>query len=109
MHLNRLFIPVVLSVLSVNAIGKSLPPAKTNTSKTTTPKKPSKSAEKPAAKKPSGTPSTSKDQPIKPSEFDPNIKPSADFFDHVNDKWVKEHPIPSDKSQYGMFDKLDEQ
>ncbi len=43
------------------------------------------------------------------SEFSTTIKPSNDFYDYVNQKWIASNPIPSDKAAFGMFDKLDEQ
>lgn len=50
-----------------------------------------------------------KDVAINPSEFSTKIKPNQDFFEYINEKWIAENPIPSDKAAYGMFDKLDEQ
>jgi putative endopeptidase len=41
-----------------------------------------------------------------------SIRPGNDFFMHVNDAWIREHPIPADKSSYSTFsalsDKTDE-
>lgn len=98
MKLNNLLFPLSLTVLTLNASARYIPPASTNSVKTTTSRTVSKTA---AAK--------TKDVAINPLEFDAKIKPSQDFFDHVNDKWQQQHPIPSDKPSYDMFVKLDEE
>ncbi len=36
------------------------------------------------------------------------IKPGQDFFEYVNDGWLKNTPIPADKSNYGAFTILDD-
>lgn len=36
------------------------------------------------------------------------IKPGQDFFEYVNDGWLKSTPIPADKSNYGAFTILDD-
>ena len=38
--------------------------------------------------------------------MDTTAKPGADFFAYVNGGWVKNTPIPADKSRYGGFDIL---
>lgn len=35
-----------------------------------------------------------------------SIRPGDDFFTHVNDNWIRTHPIPADKSGYTTFDEL---
>lgn len=35
-----------------------------------------------------------------------SIRPGDDFFMHVNDHWIRTHPIPADKSAYTSFDEL---
>jgi len=36
------------------------------------------------------------------------IKPGVDFFEYANGTWMKNTPIPADKSRYGAFDILGE-
>ena len=40
--------------------------------------------------------------------FDASVRPQDDLFAYVNNTWVREHPIPDDKSRYGAFDRLRE-
>lgn len=47
-------------------------------------------------------------KPIDVSLLDNTIKPSDDFFEYVNAKWIKANPIPSTKSRWGAFNLLDE-
>lgn len=35
-----------------------------------------------------------------------SIRPGDDFYTHVNDAWLRTHPVPADKSAYGSFDEL---
>ncbi|MEQ1824404.1 MAG: M13 family metallopeptidase [Pirellula sp.] len=44
---------------------------------------------------------------IQLEHFDRSVAPEDDFFQHVNGKWLKETPIPSDQSNYGAFTILD--
>ncbi len=37
------------------------------------------------------------------------FKPGDNFYAYANTKWMKDNPIPDDKSRYGNFDVLDEQ
>jgi putative endopeptidase len=37
------------------------------------------------------------------SGFDPAVRPQDDLFKAVNGQWVKDTPIPADKSNYGTF------
>ena len=43
------------------------------------------------------------------STFDRAVRPQDDLFLHVNGTWLKNTPIPSDKSNYGSFTKLADQ
>ncbi|MBW4891955.1 M13 family metallopeptidase [Mucilaginibacter sp. HMF5004] len=43
---------------------------------------------------------------IDPANMDLSIKPGDDFFEYANGKWVKTHPIPSDKTRWGSFNIL---
>jgi len=45
---------------------------------------------------------------IKNSDLDFGIDPAKDFYNFVNNNWKNHHPIPSDKSRYGIFDILTE-
>ena len=38
--------------------------------------------------------------------MDTNIKPSEDFFKHVNGKWLDNNEIPDDRTRWGSFDEL---
>src|SRR5689334_23315886 len=40
--------------------------------------------------------------------MDRGVTPGDDFFDYANGTWLKNNPIPSDKSRYGMFNVLDD-
>lgn len=40
--------------------------------------------------------------------MDMNVKPGDDFFDYVNGNWIKNHPVPADKSRYDAFEELAE-
>ncbi len=86
MHLKYFFLPVILSAAVCNSHAAS------NTS---------------VANSKSSAPA--KDVAIKTAEFSSTIKASEDFYEYVNQKWSKANPIPSDKSNYGMFDVLNEQ
>jgi putative endopeptidase len=35
-----------------------------------------------------------------------SIRPGDDFYTYVNDAWLRDHPIPADKSYYGSFSEL---
>jgi len=37
-----------------------------------------------------------------------SVKPGVDFFEYANGTWMKNTPIPADKSRYGAFDILGE-
>jgi len=36
------------------------------------------------------------------TSIEKSIKPGDDFWTYANDKWVKAHPIPADRSSYGI-------
>ncbi|MDX1277505.1 M13 family metallopeptidase [Oceanihabitans sediminis] len=38
--------------------------------------------------------------------MDTNVKPSEDFFKHVNGKWLENNSIPDDRTRWGSFDEL---
>ncbi|MCI4590595.1 M13 family peptidase [Sphingobium sp. BYY-5] len=40
--------------------------------------------------------------------MDKSVKPGDDFYDYANGTWAKNTPIPSDKSNYGAFNTLDD-
>jgi len=40
--------------------------------------------------------------------MDPAVKPGDSFYQYANGSWAKSTPIPADKSNYGMFTKLDD-
>jgi putative endopeptidase len=42
------------------------------------------------------------------SNIDPAIRPQDDFFLNLNGKWLAKTEIPSDKSSWGSFEKLDD-
>lgn len=42
------------------------------------------------------------------SVVDSSFKPNDNFFLYVNNKWIKNNPIPDDMSRWGMFNILDE-
>jgi putative endopeptidase len=35
-----------------------------------------------------------------------SIRPGDDFYTHVNDAWLKDHPVPADKTYIGTFSQL---
>jgi putative endopeptidase len=42
------------------------------------------------------------------SNLDTTINPASNFYLYANGGWLKKHPMPSDYSRYGAFDKLQE-
>lgn len=40
--------------------------------------------------------------------MDRAVKPGDDFYEYANGAWAKATPIPSDRSNYGMFTRLDD-
>jgi putative endopeptidase len=45
---------------------------------------------------------------IDTNNFDKSVKPGDNFFDYSNGTWLKNNPIPPEKTRYGSFDILDE-
>lgn len=43
---------------------------------------------------------------IDKTQFDPTVRPQDDFYRHVNGTWLRNNPVPADKSNYGAFTKL---
>ncbi len=39
-------------------------------------------------------------------DMDLSVKPGDNFFQYANGGWLKQHPLPSDKSSHGTFDML---
>ena len=46
--------------------------------------------------------------PVDLSALDRQVRPQNDLYEYVNGTWLKETPIPADKSNYGSFIKLDD-
>ncbi len=42
------------------------------------------------------------------SNLDTSVKPVSNFYLYANGGWLKNHPMPSEYSRYGAFDKLQE-
>jgi putative endopeptidase len=42
-------------------------------------------------------------------EVSPELKPGNDFYRYVNEKWLKAHPIPDDKSRVAAFTVLNDE
>src|SRR5262245_51466648 len=40
---------------------------------------------------------------------DKSVVPGDDFFEYANGGWLKETPIPPDKSQYGIFTAMEDE
>ncbi len=43
---------------------------------------------------------------IDKTQFDPSVRAQDDFYRHVDGTWLKNHPVPAEKSNYGSFTKL---
>ena len=41
--------------------------------------------------------------------FDNGVNPGDDFYNYVNGSWLRETPIPSDRSNYGAFSQLNDE
>lgn len=56
----------------------------------------------------SGNPGTAAPAEAPDSGFvlNESIRPGDDFYTYVNDAWLREHPVPDDKTYYGMFSEL---
>jgi len=42
------------------------------------------------------------------NDMDPNTRPGDNFYQYANGGWMKNNPLPEDKSRYGTFDELQE-
>jgi predicted metalloendopeptidase len=49
---------------------------------------------------------SSKESRFDRSDFNPDVRPQDDLFEHVNGRWLRETEIPADKSNYGSFTAL---
>lgn len=47
--------------------------------------------------------------PIDPDNFDLTYNPGDNFYLYANGTWIKNNPVPPDKSRYGSFDVLAEE
>ncbi len=47
-----------------------------------------------------------KKEAFEPQNMDSTVDLSDDFFRYVNGTWMKNHPIPEDKTMYGAFNEL---
>ena len=45
---------------------------------------------------------------VDPAGMNPAVQPGDDFFGYANGAWAKNTQIPADKSNYGMFTRLDD-
>jgi putative endopeptidase len=45
---------------------------------------------------------------IEPQTMDRSLDPCTNFFDYSNGKWLKDNPIPSDRSRYSAYDEVTE-
>jgi len=43
---------------------------------------------------------------IDPANLDQTASPKADFYQYANGGWMKNNPLPDDRSRYGSFDEL---
>jgi putative endopeptidase len=43
---------------------------------------------------------------IDKTQFDPSVRAQDDFYRHVDGTWLKNNPVPAEKSNYGAFTKL---
>ena len=43
---------------------------------------------------------------VDPANFDRSVRPQDDFFRYVNGGWLRNNPIPADRSSYGSFAEL---
>ena len=47
-------------------------------------------------------------QPINSANLDVTVKPGDNFYQYANGGWLKNNPIPADKSRFGAFEELEE-
>lgn len=45
---------------------------------------------------------------LNPANMDTTVNPGDDFFNYANGAWLKNNPIPDDKTRWGSFDELGE-
>lgn len=45
---------------------------------------------------------------LDPANMDTTVKPGDDFFNYANGTWLKNNPVPDDKTRWGSFDELGE-
>ncbi len=45
---------------------------------------------------------------VNTSNFDESVSPKTDFYRHVNNGWMKSHPLPAERSRFGQFDVLND-
>lgn len=46
---------------------------------------------------------------IDTSNFSDSVAPGTDFYEYINEGWLKKHPLPGDESNYGVFTMLNDQ
>ena len=49
-----------------------------------------------------------KNMAINPNDLDTSVSPGDNFYQYANGGWIKNNPLPEDKSRYGAFDELQE-
>ncbi len=52
---------------------------------------------------------TAKEKAVKVENMDQSVKPGDDFYLYANGGWIKNNPVPDDKTQYGSFTVLYDQ
>src|SRR5207247_5282578 len=45
-------------------------------------------------------------KPIDPSNMDPSVRPTDDFFLYANGGWIKRTEIPPEQARWGSFNQL---
>lgn len=46
------------------------------------------------------------EKPIKVEDMDLTVSPKVNFYQYANGGWIKNNPLPADRSRYGAFDEL---
>jgi len=49
-----------------------------------------------------------KSMAINLNDMDTTVHPGDNFYEYANGGWIKNHPLPEDKSRFGTFDELQE-